>query len=104
MKTKQRVNYRVEVCPRSPGEFGVGYISGIGWIEAEEQRACKKIAEQVKRHVDGLAGVNVVWDTEETCEHCGATWTEGDSKHNGGCCDKDYEVYEGLIVPTGGER
>ena len=41
MKTKRRVNYRVEARPLHPGEFDFGLITGIGWTEDEEKRACE---------------------------------------------------------------
>jgi hypothetical protein len=89
-----RTNFRVEVTPRHPGDFGFASVSGQPYPEAEQELDCQHIADQIKRHVDGLPswnnrGVAVIWDTETTCEHCGAVWTEEDSTYNGGCCAAD---------------
>lgn len=57
------------------------------WISA-----AKDVADQIKRHVDGVSSITIEPDTDEVCEFCGYNWTEGDSPHNGGCCEKDAEV------------
>ncbi len=92
-----RENYRVEVSPIDLGDFGVFRIRG-GAERTEEQAksACEDIAQQIRRHVEGLGthgnkGVNVLCDALPVCEHCGAKWTEGDDTYNGGCCKKDQE-------------
>lgn len=96
----RRDNFRVEISPKSPGDFGSFFIAGQDQSEANWESDCEEIAEQIRRHVDGLPtggrqGVTVVWDDCLECEHCGRTWTEGEnSAHNGGCCPKDGEVYE----------
>lgn len=56
------------------------------------------LVESIRRHCDGYRGVSIEWDTEDRCEHCGAVWTEGDSPHNGGCCDKDIDALEAAIL------
>ena len=45
----------------------------------------------IERHCD-VESVTIEADTEDVCEFCGYNWTEGDSLHNGGCCEKDAEV------------
>jgi len=99
-KLTNKTNIRVEVEPRSLGDYGWARISG-GRERTEKQAIsdCEDIAEQIRRHVDGLPsygdrGVCVVWDVEEVCEHCGSVWSEGDSPHNGGCCAKDCEAFD----------
>lgn len=88
MKKKKgtRSNFRVEVEPRNL----------MAQTEEEWERDCEAIAEQIRRHVDGLPfghdrGVSVMWDTEFVCEHCGNRWTEDSDTYNGGCCDEDEE-------------
>ena len=99
-KQINKADIRVEVRPRSLGDCGL--IHFFGFRERTEAQAitdCEDIAEQIRRHVDGLSshrdrGVDVVWDREEVCEHCGRVWTEGDSPHNGGCCEEDIKVLD----------
>ena len=96
---KKKMDFRVEVEPRNPGDLGVARMnidqSDENWIAD-----CEAIADQIRRHVDGLPsygdkGVTVRWDEHPFCEHCGCDWTEGeDSPHNGGCCAKDADVLE----------
>lgn len=92
-----RENFRVEVEPRSVGDFGYFSVSGLTPRKEEEAiSACEEIAEQIRRHVDGLPsrrdrGVSVEWDSQTVCEHCGAKWTEESATYNGGCCSKDEE-------------
>lgn len=101
-KLNRRTNFRVEVRPRSPGDFGFASISGIEQSEREWERDCEAIAEQIRRHVDGLSsswrgsdrGVTVEWDNEPVCSHCGSTWTEDHDRHNGGCCDEDCKIHD----------
>jgi len=99
-KQINKADIRVEVRPRSLGDCGLIHFSGFrGRTEAQAIADCEDIADQIRRHVDGLPsyrdrGVNVVWDKEEVCEHCGRVWTEGDSPHNGGCCEEDIKVLD----------
>jgi len=58
----------------------------------KQKRSCNDIISQIRRHVDGTGVVSLKYDTEDVCSFCGAEWTEGDSPHNGGCCDKDIEI------------
>ena len=53
---------------------------------------CKAIAQRIRRHVDGFGSVSIEKTTEDVCSFCGSKWTEGDSPHNGGCCDEDEAV------------
>lgn len=90
-----RTNYRVEVYPRRPGDFGVMHIGNDDHSEEEAQRICDHIAECIKKHVgkldDDRGDVHVVFDSESVCEHCGAIWTEAGADYNGGCCPEDEE-------------
>ena len=87
-------NYRVEVVPRSLGDLGWVSIYGQRRTEREEREACEEIAQEIRRHVDGLPtrgsrGVSVIWDADPVCEFCGRAWTEASETYNGGCCDAD---------------
>lgn len=91
-----RSNFRVEVEPRSPGDFGFASIGGRNYSETEWESNCEEIATQIRRHIDGLPsrsgkGVRVAWDADRVCEHCGSDWTEKSDAYNGGCCSKDDE-------------
>lgn len=98
-KEGAKVNFRVVIDPRRLGDFGsirLGASFLYGNTEEERKRAerdmherCDEIASQVKRHIDNVNYVQVEFDQEYVCEHCGAEWTEGKSPYNGGCCDKD---------------
>lgn len=91
---KTKVNFRVEVTPRAPGDLGICFIGGQTRTEEETRAICNDMIQQIRRHVDGIDSAVLVYDVEETCEHCGRQWTEGDSPHNGGCCDQDCEVFD----------
>lgn len=86
-------NFRVEVQPRNPGDYGYFSIGNVTQSDDTWERECQEIASQIRRHVDGIArhGVNVLWDTDKVCEHCGSDWTEKNETYNGGCCVKDDE-------------
>lgn len=89
-----RSNFRVEVSPRGVGDFGQFHISGQTQSEDDWERDCEEIASQIRRHVDGLPsgrnrGVQVEWDLNHVCSHCGYNWTENSSEYNGGCCAED---------------
>ena len=70
------------------------------YCESEERRSCRHILEQIKRHIDDYGGLSLVIKTEDVCSFCGAKWTEGDSPHNGGCCDED----EAVMIAEEGEE
>ena len=58
--------------------------------------AAKDLQEDILRHCDGIDSSSLEFDTDDVCEFCGYDWTEGDSPHNGGCCDEDTEVLEAI--------
>jgi hypothetical protein len=99
-KTVALSNYRVEIEPRSLGDFGYMSFSDrlITPNEKERQKEykerCEEIVEQIKRHVDNVGGVYILCDTNNVCEFCGFEWTEEDPNYNGGCCTKDVEMFE----------
>lgn len=86
-RATHRENFRVEVEPdtarvywfkRTPEE-----------LERKIQGLCEDLVAQIRRHVDNLGSINVRWDDEHTCSHCGYAWTEQSTTYNGGCCDED---------------
>lgn len=90
----RRSDYRVEVVPRDLGDLGWTSIGGMVRSDKEMIAACEAIADQIRRHVDGLPsyrrkGVMVRWDETPVCSHCGSKWSEESHDYNGGCCDKD---------------
>ena len=82
MKTVTRENFRVEVKSQANPRY---------YADAEIIRECEDMIIQVKRHVDNVSSVRIVWDDAGTCSFCGATWTEPEDTYNGGCCEKDEE-------------
>lgn len=95
-KTPIRENFRVEVEPRSPGDFGFAHIGHPTQSEEDWERDCEEVARQIRRHVDGLPshgdrGVRVLWDTRHVCSHCGSDWGSETDEHNDGCCQEDMK-------------
>lgn len=92
-------NFRVVVEPRTMGDIGVFSMSdntiyhGEGSQERKERDyldRCDEIAADIKRHVDNVRYVEVMYDQEDVCEFCGDLWTSENSNYNG-CCSKDEE-------------
>ena len=85
----RRTNYRVIVEPDR------SYLKLLKPHErdAEDKNNCKHIMSAIKRHVDDIGHIDIYSDLEETCEFCGAAWTET-TTHNGGCCIKDAELQD----------
>lgn len=94
-------NFRVVVTPRGMGDFGSisvshGLLYGSGKTERaraerDMQSRCDDIVSDIKRHVDNARHIEVEFDQDSVCEHCGAAWTETSNTYNGGCCSKDEE-------------
>ena len=101
MKTTQRTNFRVQIEPDEPLIYASPNMpreERAQKLERSWQRDCESIAEQIRRHVDGLPGgrdkgVSVVCDTISVCGFCGSDWTEDDANYNGGCCDADEATH-----------
>ena len=91
-------DYRVVVRPRAAGDYGYASIGGVDHTPEEELALCREIEQEIIRHVDGTSSgyITIEYDTDDICEHCGWTWTEGNSPHNGGCCAIDCDVMESL--------
>lgn len=65
------------------------------------QSRCEDIAKSIKRHVDDVRSAYVEVETEDTCEYCGADWTELSKTYNGGCCDDDEQNNPEHSTPDG---
>lgn len=109
MKHSQSTNWRVEVRPASSFNLRTANDSNR---YRRYREACEEIATAIRRHVDDIEGATVEFDTEATCSHCGATWTEDSNTYNGGCCaddeknnptlphDSDCSLYNAPALPT----
>lgn len=88
-------NFRVEVTPRRLGYLGSVSVPDRFVSSGEEDRQkqyrqrCEEIIANIKRHVDDVGHMEIVYDTDGECEHCGSRWTEDSDSYNGGCCEKD---------------
>lgn len=98
-------NYRVVVEPRGLGDFGVFSLGDRSYGTAEQiaeayAERCRDIAAEIKRHVDGVRSIDVEFEQNPVCEHCGSRWTEASADYNGGCCDADEDAQ--VARATGG--
>lgn len=99
MKTKgTKDNFRVVVTPRSLTNFGFASFSrGLFYSgpnaqeqwEKDMQARCEEIERSIKRHTDNIDSIDIEFDQEFVCSHCGSSWTEESDTYNGGCCDQD---------------
>lgn len=106
MKIIKKSNFRVVVEPRRLGDFGSVRISDNFFgkteaqVEKEYQSRCNDIEEQIKRHVDNVGSVQVEYDTDEVCSHCGSPW-EQDETGMPQCCvkaEKEFEASKEQII------
>ena len=63
MKKEKKINFRVEVYPRTTG------------ITVAEEDVCISIVADINRHVNDVRFTEIVSDTDGVCEHCGSPWT-----------------------------
>ena len=72
MKEERKENVRVVVYP-DPGWL-------IRQNAAPEQliTTAKNIKDGIRRHVDDVGEIFVLWDTIGFCEHCSRIWEEDD--------------------------
>lgn len=85
-KLGARENYRVVVAPAR-----AGWISLSG--RSDQEITCDNIADQIKRHVDDVASIEIEFDQAHVCAHCGSDWTEDSPDYNGGCCQDDEDAH-----------
>lgn len=50
--------------------------------ENEYEAACAELATQIRRHVDGVGHVRVMWDSKVECSHCGSNWEESEDDND----------------------
>lgn len=106
MKIRERNNFRVVIEPRYLGDYGSFRTNASMFYptqeaqEAEYLKRCKAIEEQVNRHVDDIGSVNIEWDNDYKCSHCGHGWevSEDDTdpefpKGTPMCCQKAIDEY-----------
>lgn len=73
MKVERKINIRVEVEPRTP----LYYLS-----ESSEKREkyefelCRGIEEQIKRHVDDVDYISIMYENYAFCSYCENEWEE----------------------------
>lgn len=91
MKLTQKSNFRVEIIPT--GQEGMFITRTPERIESLYKEVCKKIVEQVKRHVDNVGSVGMAWDTTHICSHCGWEW-EIDESGVPTCCQEAIDEHE----------
>ena len=86
MKITEHDNWRVEITPKTT-LFGFKY--------EDDERVCKQIVEEVRRHVDNVHDVRVVSDRRYICDQCGLLWEE---EENGEpmCCSAAQEEWAAL--------
>lgn len=104
VKLAGRENFRVVVEPRGLGDLGflrtsASFLYGTGpeakeRIERDMLDRCEEIADQIRRHADNVAYVQVESDQVKICEFCGSEWTEHSNVYNGGCCEQDENQKE----------
>lgn len=66
MKKRIREDIRVEVTPSLWGRES----------EQQQEALCQGIAASIRRHVDDVGQVRVVWDSKQVCSFCGMEWEE----------------------------
>lgn len=104
-KKEVKYNIRVEVEPRSPGDFGMISFGGVTRSENQTLQLCEEIADDIRRHVDNLPsgydrGVRVVYDSEFVCSHCSSDW-KPDQKGFNDCClehEDEFQKNNGKVV------
>ena len=104
MKITRKTNYRVEVTPYGPGQsrwFSIGNPENDERYAEKMQRECERVASEIRRHVDDVQCVDVLYDTTDVCSHCGRDWDEqpDDSdpefpKGMPACCDAAISEWE----------
>lgn len=96
-KIIRKSNFRVIVDPKSLGDFGSIRVSDNFWGKTPEQiekdylQRCKEIKDQIMRHVDDVHSVDIEYDTEEICSHCGYAWEIDPEDNLPLCCSKAIE-------------
>ncbi len=92
-KIIKKSNYRIVVEPET-------HVFGIALSEDTIKSNLRDMEQQIKRHVDNIGWMNIEYDTDEICSHCGLTWEESpdDSdpdwpKGTPYCCQKAIDEF-----------
>lgn len=78
-------NYRVVATPQDLSSIERMFHKDRDSAEKSIKNRCNEIAESIKRHVDNVDRVDIEFDTDEVCSHCGYEWVE-DQKGLPTCC------------------
>lgn len=84
MRKLKSVTYEVRVEVEPPWTYSLA-------DEDAQKQAAQRVADAIRRHVDGCGKPYLFADHEFVCEHCGSRWSEKSDTYNGGCCGKDEE-------------
>lgn len=85
-KIIKKSNYRVVVEPKT-------HIYGIALSEDAVKGDCREIVDQIKRHVDDVCRVDIEFDTEAVCSHCGYGWELDEETGAPVCCNKAVDEF-----------
>jgi len=95
MKTTIRENFSVRVFPKSLGNYGAFILPDpSGDNSAEYMQRCLEIEYEIKRHVDGVGGVEIEYDEREVCSYCGYDWDVDEETGEPFCCQGAIDEYK----------
>lgn len=76
-------DWRVEVTPHTSAFVG-------GNTDAVARSICDGIRESIRRHVDNVEMVSVIFTRKDVCSFCGYAWEAGEPA----CCDKAFDEWK----------
>lgn len=95
-KITERSEWRVVVHPKRRGDFGSVIFSDNHYTQEERERhfdnLTKDIRAAIKRHVDGVDRIDILYDTHDYCSHCGREW-ETEESGIPVCCSKAQDEW-----------
>ena len=56
--------FHLEVRPKSAGYFGGAFVSGVHRTPKEAEALAEEMKHAIKRHVDSVGAVYIVWEEE----------------------------------------
>ena len=92
MKKKERIDIRLEIEPRSPF---------MGWGNDHERKqieVLESVKHEIKRHVDDVGSMVIMYETREYCEHCNMDWDVDEDGYPWCCTDAQDEWSGGVEV------
>ena len=84
-KTVRHGNYRVEVEPDEPLFWGKKTESQM---HGKWYGECERIRDEIKRHVDNLGSIAILYDDITVCEFCGEEWEDDPA-----CCKQAMDEW-----------